>query len=312
MIHWTVLHDAGFMRYAQTVLRRQWSKRVLGRDIQTKTPFGSPFSIDVRIPFTFEILSAQWRMDWGSEVLLALLTEGQDFIDVGANIGYYSVLFAPICGRVFAFEPDAKFLPTLRRNVKGYENIEVLALALFNQEGPLTFETPAHTFNSGGLAGTRGDLTVETRTVVVRGTTLDKFLKERAIERCSIKIDTDGSEAEVLLGGLDALMRLRPIICTEFGHQVDPESSTARLLEILTKAKYCIFAFARGSRDHWTPPVLIEIPLHDFQRHWVKMFLLVPEERAAEARAFLGVNGLHLSWDQVRPRRGQAGAVHAA
>ena len=55
-----------------------------------------------------------------TSLLLSMLRPGDVFVDVGANIGYFSVLAASVVGddgAVFAFEPDPDNFRLLRRNV---------------------------------------------------------------------------------------------------------------------------------------------------------------------------------------------------
>lgn len=309
MINWTVLHDVGVGRYTRTVVMRQWSKRVAHRQIKTTTPFGFEFRIDPRIPFTFEIWPSKWRMDWGTEVLLAALTDGRDFIDIGANIGYYSAVFAPLSRRVFAFEPDQKFNATLRQNISPYSNVELIPMAVSDKEGELCFETPVNNFESGGLQGLRNDIPRGTKAFAIESTTLDAFVRAHSVDPGCIKIDTDGSETEVLLGGRNVLLTKRPVVCTEFGHQVDVQMSVAAVSEVLSEAHYRVFAFVRASRDHWTPPLLTEVSLSDLSRYWAKMFVLVPEERAGSVEPLLGTNGLRMSWDDIQARLLRRAAV---
>jgi FkbM family methyltransferase len=70
-----------------------------------------------------------------TEILLNELRPGDSVIDVGANVGYYTLLFARRVGdhgRVFAFEPDPANFELLRRNVEanGYENVVLVPLAV--------------------------------------------------------------------------------------------------------------------------------------------------------------------------------------
>src|SRR5262249_36182110 len=70
------------------------------------------------------------------------LRPGDVVVDVGANIGYYTLLFARCVGprgRVFAFEPDQTNFDLLRRNVErnGYTNVTLVRKAVAAQSGKL-------------------------------------------------------------------------------------------------------------------------------------------------------------------------------
>ena len=61
---------------------------------------------------------------------------GEVFWDVGANIGFYSLMLRPNFSRIVAVEPNPETAATLRRRIQGTDNIELLELALSNTSGP--------------------------------------------------------------------------------------------------------------------------------------------------------------------------------
>ena len=70
------------------------------------------------------LLDGYWEM-WVTEALLGFVREGMVAVDVGANLGYFTLLLADLCGssgRVHAFEPNPALLDRLRRTlaVNGY------------------------------------------------------------------------------------------------------------------------------------------------------------------------------------------------
>jgi FkbM family methyltransferase len=93
-----------------------------------------------------------WEPD-ESWVLRALLRPGDVFVDVGANIGYFTLLAASIVGpsgRVIAFEATPPTLEELRHNValNGFHNVETRGEAVFDQERVVTISQP-HDGNTG-------------------------------------------------------------------------------------------------------------------------------------------------------------------
>lgn len=73
-----------------------------------------------------------------STTILDTLKEGNTFVDIGANIGYYSVIAAEKVGKngkVFSFEPDPKNFSLLKENaaINHYVNIEVVNAGLSNK-----------------------------------------------------------------------------------------------------------------------------------------------------------------------------------
>jgi FkbM family methyltransferase len=72
-----------------------------------------------------------------TDLVIREIKKGDVVLDLGANIGYYTLLFAKLVGdegKVFAFEPDPKSFALLKKNVKinGYKNVILLQKAVSN------------------------------------------------------------------------------------------------------------------------------------------------------------------------------------
>lgn len=140
------------------------------------------------------------------------LGSGDVFFDVGANIGVYAIYAAlrhPWV-RVITFEPEYANLHLLRDNIVGnclQDRVEVYAIALSNCSGVSRLHV--QDFTPGAALHTESRETIDlTRTgqrVVWREgiytLTLDRFCEETGLQPTAIKIDVDGTEAEVLEGG---------------------------------------------------------------------------------------------------------------
>jgi FkbM family methyltransferase len=124
--------------------------------------------------------------------------------DIGANVGYYTILFAELAGqdgKVFAFEPFPRNVELLRRHVEinGYRNVRVLPCALGDRDGEAKFD-PGPDRSMGHLSD-EGEL----RVACWRADTLLATGQIQAPD--VIKIDVEGAEAKVLLGARLALAR---------------------------------------------------------------------------------------------------------
>jgi len=173
------------------------------------------------------------------------LKEGDVFIDIGANVGIYTLLAARITGtqgRVYAFEPEEENFRTLRENVKRNNLHTVLCVqkALSNTEGTMTFYVNPLNDGGGGLvhSGTYYDdkkawskKQIQKRfpdvelTKKVAVVSFDAFAKEHNLTNVFlIKIDVEGGELLVLEGMQDMLeQKCAPrIICevSEKGEQI--------------------------------------------------------------------------------------------
>ncbi len=137
--------------------------------------------------------------------------EGMCVFDVGANIGYYTLLAARTVGssgRVFAFEPEPRNFALLARNVgeNGFTNVRLVNAAVSNRKGVMRLHLDdanfgAHSFEEGSVRTSSG------RSVEVATVLLDGFADEaRAFEAgVLVKIDVQGAEALVVGGALELL-----------------------------------------------------------------------------------------------------------
>jgi FkbM family methyltransferase len=131
-----------------------------------------------------------------------LLRSGDLFIDVGANIGAYTILMAELGCSVIAIEPNAKAQAVLADNLalNGYEAL-LVGSVLADNAGSMNFTTGLGSMNRLAEVGD----------ALVQATTLDDLLGDRTA--AGVKIDVEGAERLVLEGGHRALeeRRLRAI-----------------------------------------------------------------------------------------------------
>lgn len=130
-------------------------------------------------------------------------------IDVGANVGYFSLLMARLVGprgRVFAFEPTTKTREVLKASadLNGYSHLTVEGLAVTDRVGNLEFNVGPSGFdvyNSGGAVSHPHARPQAFSTQVVPCTTLDDYCHEWAVRNVDlVKIDVEGGELSVLKG----------------------------------------------------------------------------------------------------------------
>jgi FkbM family methyltransferase len=146
-----------------------------------------------------------------SALVRRTLAEGDTFVDVGANWGYFTLLAAQRVGdsgRVVAMEPDPRMFALLAGNVSRNRLRNVLLSADAAAEGPGS-ATLAPFVDGTGNRGVsalveRGEgVTVETRA-------LDELLDQMEIESVDlVKVDVEGAELRVLRGMEEGLRRGR-------------------------------------------------------------------------------------------------------
>ena len=153
-----------------------------------------------------------------TELLKKLIKKNNIIIDVGANIGYYT-LIATKCagknGKVYAFEPDPTNFAILKKNanINGYNNIILTQKAISNKTGKAklylcTKNTADHKIYDDGT---------NRKFIEIDSIRLDDFFKNFNEEINLIKIDTQGAEGHVLQGMISLIERNKNIkIIIEF------------------------------------------------------------------------------------------------
>src|ERR1700737_4261928 len=153
---------------------------------------------------------------WETLAIDKLVGKGSVCLDVGANVGYYTLLLSSLSGnsgQVHAFEPSDATFAKLHRNVQlnSANNVHLHKLALSRKTGNSSLVTPAK--NAGGARLTN-ELGFPNTTISV--STLDHFAHSENLERLDfIKADIEGSEFGLLEGGINTIQRFRPKMLIE-------------------------------------------------------------------------------------------------
>jgi len=149
------------------------------------------------------------------------LKPGAVFYDVGANLGFFSVLAARAVGpmgHVVAFEPIPANIEAIKRNLarNDFKNVTVVEAAASGKTGKERFRiTRSH---AGGVLSSSGVIPNDAKSEMeVRTQALDDGIESGIWPKPNlIKIDVEGSELEVLQGLDRTLQRHRPILVIEF------------------------------------------------------------------------------------------------
>lgn len=162
------------------------------------------------------LLDGFWEI-WVTEAIAALVKPGMVVADVGANLGYFTLLMADLVGptgHVHAFEPNPVMLRRLRRNVTvngfaGYTDVHDKALT--DVDGAImSFHIPAE--NPGGGAITQHRHQIDAGAIDIETIRLDSRPEWHAIEL--MKVDVEGAEELVWRGakGLLEGSKLRTVL----------------------------------------------------------------------------------------------------
>ena len=150
-----------------------------------------------------------------TRLFLESVQPGDTVWDIGANVGYYTVLAARKVGpdgRVIAFEADEENLRLLTRNVRSNEceNVQIISAAVSDRIGEIAFISQRHTKGESAIAPDRdgGDA----RTRLVKCITLDSYASDTGTGPPSVvKMDIEGAEVMALEGAVTAFVGDRGI-----------------------------------------------------------------------------------------------------
>lgn len=163
------------------------------------------------------IQSRKWE-EYETELFKKNIKKGDTILDIGAHIGYYTLLAARLVGdkgKVYAFEPAPRNFELLKKNIKenGYSNVVLINKAVADMDG----ESKLFLNNEN-----TGDHRIynpqdQRKFIKIQTVMLDSFFKNKSTKVDFIKIDVQGSEVRAFKGAVSLIKENRNIkILTEF------------------------------------------------------------------------------------------------
>jgi FkbM family methyltransferase len=151
-------------------------------------------------------------------------------VDLGANVGYFAALAAPLARRVICYEPVPDNFDLLLYNTAGLANVESVRAAVSDKAGTIRIyrpETPGMSAVHSAYPGAGGKLGAEYDEAPC--ITLDELFLRHRVERCDLlKVDVEGSEYPILYGASPATLARALRIYGEY-HDVAPEDPRTRV-----------------------------------------------------------------------------------
>lgn len=175
-----------------------------------------------------------------TEMVARLLRPGDLFYDVGAHLGYYSILASEIvgpAGAVVSFEPTPRTRALLTRNLAGYAQAQVRPEAAWFEPAELAFNdygwrmSAYNSFSNGRLAETAQPLKVRARP-------LDAVIADAGRAPDLIKIDAEAAELYVLQGLAETMREAAPYITVETGDFTAGAPTTREVIEYAAELGY--------------------------------------------------------------------------
>jgi len=154
-----------------------------------------------------------------ARLIRGALSPGENFWDIGANIGYFTLLAAAALnntGRIVAFEPGQTAFQRLQENIglNNFRNITAVNLAASNSAGEARLYLATEIADTGANLYQRGE--DRTQCEIIQTIPLDIFLNQEQLPPPQfIKIDVEGAELAVLQGATNILSEFSPLLLLE-------------------------------------------------------------------------------------------------
>lgn len=175
-----------------------------------------------------------------TQAIISNAKRGMCAFDIGAHLGYYSLLLAKCVGpqgRVVSFEAAPGNFCTLQQNIliNSLDNVELVNLAVFSKSGTIGMSVSPECFS--------GDWSINRQTqgdrIQVQTVSLDQFCQAKSVFPNFLKIDVEGTEYDVLVGGRETIGKSRPTMLIEL-HHFGGDLATNRVPDLLREWSYQI------------------------------------------------------------------------
>lgn len=196
------------------------------------------------------------------------LKEGDTFFDIGAHVGYYSILASALVGdtgKVISFEPTPRTFQSLSENAARKNNIKVYNNAVLNEETEIEFFDYGPKYSAFNSFRKRESEVIffknQVESFKVKTVSIDLFCKKEAISPTFIKIDAEGSEYLILEAMNNVLEHDYPIVTVEVSNDKDLLKNSELSVTMLKDKGYECFEITLDG--YLKKNTSLEIPLYD-------------------------------------------------
>jgi FkbM family methyltransferase len=239
--------------------------------VTAKTFFGRPLRVHLPDLVGVKLYQYGFFEEGLTRAIIEKLRPGDSFLDIGAHIGYYTVLASLLVGsegHVVSFEPTPRTRTELSANTQRLTNVQIVPMAAWDATERLTlqdFGWRQSSFNS--VVAARVDGNRRSESIEVEAVAVDDWLAAHGIVPAFIKIDAESAEERVLRGLRRTIERHHPILSLEIGdYNLPGVPSSAELIRSIVDQGYDAFEYRDGTfiehrlADRYSYDNLIFIP----------------------------------------------------
>lgn len=207
------------------VLRRAMRRWLRNRDFTILSGVGTG------LKFNAAFSNPAYALGTNEQPVQAILAEhlqnGSVFYDIGANVGFFTVIGAKLVGpdgRVHAFEPVPENVACIRHNIaiNNFRNVQVWQNAVSDISGPGELQL-AH-YSGGSALATVAPPPDLKGLISVDLVTVDELVQQQEVKPPTVvKIDVEGAEIQVLRGMRQTIKRYRPVLL----YEIDDNDATS-------------------------------------------------------------------------------------
>lgn len=161
---------------------------------------------------------------------------GDVVIDVGANIGEFTVSVSHLASSIIAIDPDPNVQSSLKRNTEEISNASIYQVALSNSNGEADFFINTRDADSSLVMPQ-----AYSEMIKVRVCSLDKLVEEAGIEKVDfLKVEAEGWEPEIL-SGASRTLAITQKIAVDAGPERHGEPTVEPVTKLLKHAGFNVF-----------------------------------------------------------------------
>lgn len=202
---------------------------------------------EMYFPYIIRSLVRREDEQYESEVMLGIINEDDVIFDIGANMGYYTILYnLNYSLTVYSFEPIEKNFNYLIKNLEqnGISADKAYQIGLSDEEKMETFYYDERIHSAASMRDLDCLQDKKTKPVICKVRTLDNFCRENNVKKIDfIKCDAEGSEFLIYKGGCKTIEELRPVVFSELcaSHMHMFNHTPNEVIELFKERDYACF-----------------------------------------------------------------------